>query len=74
MQSFITNSCVKQILFVCCIYKNKIRHINIIQHTEYTLNNEINKNMVILEKFRKKYIKFGLIMTKKYLLQHLIAD
>jgi hypothetical protein len=53
--------------------KNKIRHINIIQQTECTLNNEINEKMVILEKFRKN-IKFGLIMTKKYLLQHLIAD
>jgi hypothetical protein len=29
---------------------NKIRHINIIQETEYTLNNKINKNMMILEK------------------------
>jgi hypothetical protein len=29
---------------------------------------------VILEKFRKKSIKFGLITTKKYLLQDLIAD
>jgi hypothetical protein len=30
--------------------------------------------MVILEKIRKKSIKFGLITTKKYFLQHLIAD
>jgi hypothetical protein len=29
---------------------NKIRHINIIQETEYTVNNKINKNMMILEK------------------------
>jgi hypothetical protein len=29
--------------------------------------------MVILEKFRTN-IKFGLITTKEYLLQHLIAD
>jgi hypothetical protein len=29
--------------------------------------------MVILEKFRKKF-KFELNTTKKYLLQHLIAD
>jgi hypothetical protein len=35
--------------------KNKIRHITIIQQTECTLNNEINEEMVILEKFRKKY-------------------
>jgi hypothetical protein len=35
--------------------KNKIRHINIIQQTECTLNYEINEKMVILEKFRKKY-------------------
>jgi hypothetical protein len=54
--------------------KNKIRHINIIQQTECTLNNEINEKMVILEKIRKKYNKFGLITMKKYLLKHLIAD
>jgi hypothetical protein len=29
--------------------------------------------MVTLEKIRKN-VKFGLITTKKYLLQHLIAD
>jgi hypothetical protein len=40
---------------------------------ECALNNEINEKMVILEKIIKN-IKFGLIMTKKYLLQHLIAD
>jgi hypothetical protein len=40
---------------------------------EYALNNKINEKMVILEKFRK-IIKFRIIMTKKYLLQHLIAD
>jgi hypothetical protein len=40
--------------------KNKIRHINIIQQTECTLNNEINEKMVILEKKRKN-IKFGVI-------------
>jgi hypothetical protein len=45
--------------------KNKIRHINIIQQMEWTLNYEINEKMVILEKFRKN-IKFGLITTKKY--------
>jgi hypothetical protein len=40
---------------------------------ECTLNNEINEKKVILEKIRKN-IKFGLITTNKYLLQHLIAD
>jgi hypothetical protein len=35
--------------------KNKIRHINITQQTECTLNNEINEHMVFLEKIRKKY-------------------
>jgi hypothetical protein len=34
--------------------KNKIRHINITQQTECTLNNEINEQMVILEKLVKK--------------------
>jgi hypothetical protein len=48
-----------------------MRHINIIQETEYTLNNEVNEKMVILE---RKNIKFGLTTTKKYMLQHLIAD
>jgi hypothetical protein len=50
-----------------------MRHINITQQTECALNNEVNEWMVILEKNRKS-IKFGLITTKKYLLQHLIAD
>jgi hypothetical protein len=31
----------------------KIRHINIVHETEYTLNNENNENTVILENFRK---------------------
>jgi hypothetical protein len=35
--------------------KNKIRHINITQQTECTLNNEINEYIVILEKNRNKY-------------------
>jgi hypothetical protein len=46
--------------------KKKIRHINIIQQTECTLNNEINEKMVILEKITKN-IKFGIIMMKKIL-------
>jgi hypothetical protein len=32
--------------------KNKIGHINIIQQMKCTLNNEINKKMVILEKYQ----------------------
>jgi hypothetical protein len=36
--------------------KNKIRHINIIQQIECTLNNEINEKMVILEKLKKYQI------------------
>jgi hypothetical protein len=55
------------------LYIQKIRHINIIQETKYTLNNKINEKMVILEKNRKN-VNFGLIRTKKYLLQHLIVD
>jgi hypothetical protein len=48
-------------------------HINITQQTECTINSEINEKMVLLEEFRKN-IKFVIIMTKKYLLQHLIAE
>jgi hypothetical protein len=33
--------------------KNKIRHINIIQQTEYLVNNKINEKMVILENLEK---------------------
>jgi hypothetical protein len=43
-------------------------HINIVQETEYTLYNDNNENMVILENCRKK-IKFGLITMEKYMLQ-----
>jgi hypothetical protein len=53
MQSFITNGSVKQILFICCTYKEQIRHINIIQETKYILNNKINENMVILKSLEK---------------------
>jgi hypothetical protein len=31
-----------------------MRHINIVQATEYTLNNKNNENMAILENCRKK--------------------
>jgi len=34
----------------------------------------INERKVILEKFRKKTIQFGLSMTEKYQLQILIID
>jgi len=34
----------------------------------------INERRVILEKFRKKPIQFGLSMTEKYQLQILIID
>ena len=60
--------------FYVVLTKNKIRHINIIHETEYTLNNEINEKMGILEKTRKKIIKFGLSTTEKYMLQNLTAD
>ena len=40
--------------FYVVLTKNKIRHINIIHEMEYTLNNEINEKMGILEKNRKK--------------------
>jgi hypothetical protein len=54
MQSFIKGGMEnKYYLYVVLTY-NKIRHINIVQETEYTLNNEINENTVILENFRKK--------------------
>jgi hypothetical protein len=55
MQSFITNGCVKQILFICCTYKEQNKAYKNYSRTEYTLNNKINKKMVILEKFRKKF-------------------
>ena len=60
--------------FYVVLTKNKIRHINIINETEYTLNNEINEKIRILEKNRKKIIKFGLSTTEKYMLQNLTAD
>ena len=60
--------------FYVVLTKNKIRHINIIHKTEYTLNNEINEKMGILEKTTKKIIKFGLSTTEKYMLQNLTAD
>ena len=41
---------------------------------KYTLNNEINEKMAILEKIRKIIIKFGLRMTEKYVTQNLVPD
>jgi hypothetical protein len=46
----------KYYLYVFVLTKNKISHINIVQETDYTLNNKINEKMVILEKIRKKQI------------------
>jgi hypothetical protein len=61
----------KHYLYVV-LTKTKIRHINIVQETKYTLNNEINEKMVVLEKFRKNI--FGIITMEKYMLQNLIVD
>jgi hypothetical protein len=55
------------------MHLNKIRHINIVQETEYTLNNENNENTVILENWRKNN-QIWIITTEKYMLQNLIAD
>jgi hypothetical protein len=53
MQSFITGGVENKYYLYDVLTKNKIRHINIVQETEYTLNNENNENMVILENYRK---------------------
>jgi hypothetical protein len=47
MQSFITNGCGKQILFLCCTYKEQDKDINIIHKIKYTLNNEIYEKIGI---------------------------
>ena len=73
MQSFITGGVENKYYFYVGLTKNKIRYINIIHETEYTLNNEINENMGILEKIGK-IIKFGLSTTEKYMLQNLTVD
>jgi hypothetical protein len=54
MQSFITGDVENKYYLYDVLTKNKIRHINIVQETEYTLNNENNENTVILENCRKK--------------------
>jgi hypothetical protein len=51
MQTFITNGCVKQILFICCCtYKEQNKTYKHYSRNEYTLNNKINEKLVILEK------------------------
>jgi hypothetical protein len=54
MQSFITRGVENKYYLYVVLTQNKIGHINIVQETEYTLNNGNNVNMVILEKCRKK--------------------
>jgi hypothetical protein len=54
MQSFITGDVENKYYLYDVLTKNKIRHINIVQETEYTLNNENNENTVILENCREK--------------------
>jgi hypothetical protein len=54
MQSFITGGVKNKYYLYDVLTWNRIRHINIVQEMEYTLNNENNENMVILENCRKK--------------------
>jgi hypothetical protein len=53
MQSFITNGCVQQILFVCCTYKEQNNAYKHYSTNEIYTKNKINEKMVILEKLRK---------------------
>jgi hypothetical protein len=43
MQSFITGGVKNKYYLYDVLTQNKIRHINIVQETEYTLNNKITK-------------------------------
>ena len=52
----------------------KIRHRNWIYEIECIIKSVIDERRVILEKFRKITIKFGLSMTEKYQLLILILD
>jgi hypothetical protein len=54
MQNFIIGGVENKYYLYDVLTQNKIRHINIVHETEYTLNNENNENTVILEKCRKK--------------------
>jgi hypothetical protein len=55
MQSFISNDCVKEILFYVELIRNNIRRINNIQEMELHTKNVINEYMLILEKFSIKF-------------------
>jgi hypothetical protein len=55
MWSFITNGCLKQILFVCCTYKEQSKAYKHYSTNGMYTKQWINEKMVILEKFRKKY-------------------
>jgi hypothetical protein len=69
MQSFITRGVGNKYYLYVILTKNKIRHINIVQEMEYTLNNENIENTVILEKCRKiiKFFQKGLVPRIKVL-------
>jgi hypothetical protein len=53
MQSFITRGVENKYYLYVVLTWNKIRHINIVQETEYTLKNDNNENTIILENCRK---------------------
>jgi hypothetical protein len=55
MQSFISNGCVKQLLFICCTYKEQYKVYKQHPKNGITYENVINEYMLILEKFRNKY-------------------
>jgi hypothetical protein len=54
MQSFITRGVENKYHLYDVLTYNKIRHINIVQEMEYTLNNENNENTVISKNCREK--------------------
>jgi hypothetical protein len=54
MQSFITRGVENKYYLYDVLTYNKIRHINIVQEMEYTLNNENNENTVISKNCREK--------------------
>jgi hypothetical protein len=54
MQSFIIEGVENKYYFYGVLTKIKIKHINIVQETVYTLNKENNENTVMLQNCRRK--------------------
>jgi len=69
------NLFIKNMCFYYLLKCKEISYLKAIQEMMINIKtNAMEWKILFLEKFRKKIIKFGVSMTKKYKLQVLISD